>query len=109
MDLPADFFLETIKVVFQEHHLPLGKLTYRDRPVNPASIARMGLLTVEGEKDDICSIGQTVAAQDLCTGVRQYRKMHHLQAGAGHYGVFSGRRWNNEIYPLLRDFIHLNA
>jgi len=109
MDLPAEFFLETIRVVFQEHHLPLGKLTYRGRPVNPAAVARMGLLTVEGEKDDICSIGQTVAAQDLCTGVRQYRKMHHLQAGAGHYGVFSGRRWTNEIYPLLRDFIHLNA
>ena len=82
---------------------------YRGRLVNPGSINRMGLLTVEGEKDDICSIGQTVAAQDMSTGVRQYRKQHHLQAGAGHYGVFSGRRWTNEIYPLLRDFIHLNS
>jgi poly(3-hydroxybutyrate) depolymerase len=109
MDLPADFFIETISKVFQEHHLPLGKLTYHGRPVNPAAISRMGLLTVEGERDDICSIGQTVAAQDLCSGVRQYRKVHHLQAGAGHYGVFSGRRWSNEIYPLLRDFIHVNA
>jgi polyhydroxyalkanoate depolymerase len=109
MDLPAEFFIETIRVVFQEHHLPLGRLTYRGRPVNPGAISRMGLLTVEGERDDICSIGQTVAAQDLCSGVRQYRKVHHLQAGAGHYGVFSGRRWTNEIYPLLRDFIHVNA
>jgi polyhydroxyalkanoate depolymerase len=109
MDLPAEFFIETIKVVFQEHHLPQGRLMYRGRKVDPRAISRMGLLTVEGERDDICSIGQTVAAQELCSGVRQYRKVHHLQAGAGHYGVFSGRRWNNEIYPLLRDFIHVNA
>ncbi|MBR1219957.1 polyhydroxyalkanoate depolymerase [Bradyrhizobium sp. U87765 SZCCT0131] len=109
MDLPGDFYIETIRDVFQEHLLPQGKLMHRDRPVRPAAVSRMGLLTVEGEKDDICSIGQTVAAQDLCTGVRQYRKQHHMQAGVGHYGVFSGRRWNSEIYPLLRDFIHLNA
>jgi poly(3-hydroxybutyrate) depolymerase len=109
MDLPAEFFIETIKNVFQEHHLPLGKLRYRDRMVDPRAVSRLGLLTVEGEKDDICSIGQTVAAQDLCSNVRQYRKVHHLQAGAGHYGVFSGRKWNNEIYPLLRDFVYANA
>jgi polyhydroxyalkanoate depolymerase len=109
MDLPAEFFIETIRAVFQEHHLPLGKLTYRDRVVDPRAVNRLGLLTVEGEKDDICSIGQTVAAQDLCSNVRQYRKVHHLQAGAGHYGVFSGRRWNSEIYPLLRDFVYANA
>ncbi|MGO4716821.1 polyhydroxyalkanoate depolymerase [Bradyrhizobium sp. 2TAF24] len=109
MDLPGDFYIETIRDVFQEHLLPQGKLMHRDRPVRPEAVSRMGLLTVEGEKDDICSIGQTVAAQDLCSGVRQYRKQHHMQAGVGHYGVFSGRRWNTEIYPLLRDFIHLNA
>jgi polyhydroxyalkanoate depolymerase len=109
MDLPAEFYIETIRDVFQEHLLPLGKLTWRGRPVNCASIKRMGLMTVEGEKDDICSIGQTLAAQDLCTGVRAYRKVHHMQAGVGHYGVFSGRRWNNEIYPLLRDFVHVNS
>ena len=66
-------------------------------------------MTVEGEKDDICSIGQTLAAQELCTGVRAYRRVHHMQAGVGHYGVFSGRRWNHEIYPLLRDFVHVNS
>jgi polyhydroxyalkanoate depolymerase len=109
MDLPGDFYIETIRDVFQEHLLPQGRLMHRDRPVNPGAVSRMGLLTVEGEKDDICSIGQTVAAQDICTGVRQYRKLHHMQAGVGHYGVFSGRRWNNEIYPVLRDFIQLNA
>jgi polyhydroxyalkanoate depolymerase len=109
MDLPAEFYLETIRDVFQEHLLPQGKLTYRGRPVNPAAIKRMGLMTVEGEKDDICSVGQTLAAQELCTDVRAYKRVHHLQAGVGHYGVFSGRRWNNEIYPLLRDFVHVNS
>jgi polyhydroxyalkanoate depolymerase len=109
MDLPAEFYIETVRDVFQEHLLPQGKMTYHGRPVNPASIKRIGLMTVEGEKDDICSIGQTLAAQDLCTGVRAYRKVHHMQAGVGHYGVFSGRRWNNEIYPLLRDFVHVNS
>ena len=109
MDLPAEFYIETVRDVFQEHLLPRGMMTHRGRAVNPASIKRMGLMTVEGEKDDICSIGQTLAAQDLCTGVRAYRKVHHMQAGVGHYGVFSGRRWNNEIYPLLRDFVHVNS
>ena len=109
MDLPAEFYIETVRDVFQEHLLPQGKLTFRGRPVNPAAVKRMGLMTVEGEKDDICSIGQTLAAQELCTGVRAYRRVHHMQAGVGHYGVFSGKKWNNEIYPLLRDFIHVNA
>src|SRR3978361_2029737 len=109
MDLPADFYIETVRDVFQEHLLPQGKLVHRGRPVNPAAIKRMGLMTVEGEKDDICSIGQTLAAQDLCPGVRAYRRVHHMQAGVGHYGVFSGKRWNNDIYPLLRDFVHVNS
>jgi poly(3-hydroxybutyrate) depolymerase len=109
MDLSAEFYIETVRDVFQEHLLPQGKMTFRGRPVNPAAIKRMGLMTVEGEKDDICSIGQTLAAQELCTGVRAYRRVHHMQAGVGHYGVFSGKKWNNEIYPLLRDFIHVNS
>jgi len=109
MDLDAEFYIDTIRDVFQDHLLPQGQLTFRGRPVNPAAIRRMGLMTVEGEKDDICSIGQTLAAQELCTGVRAYRRVHHMQAGVGHYGVFSGRRWNNEIYPLLRDFVHVNS
>jgi poly(3-hydroxybutyrate) depolymerase len=109
MDLPAEFYIETVRDVFQEHLLPQGRMMHRGRKVDPASIRRMGLMTVEGEKDDICSIGQTLAAQDLCTGVRAYRKVHHMQAGVGHYGVFSGKKWNNEIYPLLRDFVHVNS
>ncbi len=109
MDLTAEFYIETVRDVFQEHLLPQGKLPHRGRTVDPRAIRRIGLMTVEGEKDDICSIGQTVAAQDLCTSVRAYRRVHHMQAGVGHYGVFSGKRWNNEIYPLLRDFIHVNS
>jgi len=109
MDLPADFYIETVRDVFQDHLLPQGKLSFRGRPVNPAAVRRMGLMTVEGERDDICSIGQTLAAQELCTGVRAYRRVHHMQAGVGHYGVFSGKKWNNEIYPLLRDFVHVNS
>jgi poly(3-hydroxybutyrate) depolymerase len=109
MDLPAEFFLETIRRVFQEHHLPRGCLTWHGNPVRPAAIRRTALLTVEGERDDICGIGQTMAALDLCTGVPISRKEHYLQAGAGHYGVFSGRRWEQEIYPRVRQMIQVNS
>ena len=64
------------------------------------------LLTIEGEKDDICALGQTLAAQDLCSRLRPYLKTHYVQAGVGHYGVFSGKRWENSIYPIVRDTIH---
>lgn len=107
MDLPADFYLETVQRVFQEHHLPLGIMQYKGRTVNPAKIKQTALFTIEGERDDICSIGQTLAAQELCTGVRPYKRKHHVQTGVGHYGVFSGRRWDKEVYPLVRDFIHM--
>ncbi|MEJ0095214.1 MAG: polyhydroxyalkanoate depolymerase [Methylocella sp.] len=107
MDLPAEFYLETVKKVFQDQVLPLGKLEVRGRPVNPAAIKRTALLTIEGERDDICGLGQTLAAQELCTGLRQYMKAHHVQTGVGHYGTFSGRRWNNEIYPKVRDIIQM--
>ncbi|MDR7306581.1 polyhydroxyalkanoate depolymerase [Rhodoferax saidenbachensis] len=105
-DLPAEFYLETVEKVFQTYDLPLGKLTYKDRIVNPAAIRRTALMTVEGERDDICAVGQTVAAQDLCTSLRPHKKTHHVQTGVGHYGVFSGRKWNQQIYPRVRDMIH---
>jgi polyhydroxyalkanoate depolymerase len=108
LDLPAEFYLETVSQVFQQHLLPRGEMMWRGRKVNPGAIKRTALLTVEGERDDICSVGQTVAAQDLCAALRPNRKKHHLQAGVGHYGVFSGRRWENQIYPLLRNFILQN-
>ncbi|NTV09419.1 MAG: polyhydroxyalkanoate depolymerase [Zoogloea sp.] len=106
MDLPAEFYLQTVRKVFQEYHLPLGRLEYRGRLVKPASIRRTALFTVEGERDDICSIGQTLAAHDLCSRLAPYRKQHHLQAAVGHYGVFNGKRWERQIYPRIRDFIH---
>jgi poly(3-hydroxybutyrate) depolymerase len=105
-DLPAEFYLETVEKVFQTYELPLGKLHYRGRRIDCGAIRRTALFTVEGERDDICSVGQTVAAQDLCTGIRPYLKTHHIQTGVGHYGVFSGRRWNSQIYPRLREVIH---
>lgn len=107
-DLPAEFYLETVERVFQRYDLPRGELTFRGRRVNPAAIRRTALVTVEGERDDICSIGQTLAAQDLCTGIRPYMRTHLVQPGVGHYGVFSGRRWQSQIYPLIRETIHLH-
>lgn len=108
-DLPAEFYLETVERVFQTHDLPRGELRVGARKVNPAAIRRTALLTVEGERDDICAVGQTVAAQDLCPSIRPYLKSHHLQAGVGHYGVFSGSRWNSQIYPRVRETIHAAA
>jgi poly(3-hydroxybutyrate) depolymerase len=105
LDLAAEFYLETVKLVFQEHALPLGQITYQNRKVEPAAIRRTALFTVEGEKDDICAVGQTLAAHDLCSSLRPYRKHHHMQAGAGHYGVFSGRAWQNQIYPMVKNVI----
>lgn len=105
-DLPAEFYLETVEKVFQTYDLAIGKLSYRGRIVNPAAIRRTALMTVEGERDDICSVGQTVAAQDLCSSIRPFMKTHHVQTGVGHYGVFSGRRWNQQIYPRVREMIH---
>jgi poly(3-hydroxybutyrate) depolymerase len=105
-DLPAEFCLETVQRVFQDFDLARGVFTVRGEPVEPAAIRRTALFTVEGERDDICSIGQTVAAHDLCPGIRPYMKSHHVQVGVGHYGVFSGRRWQQQIYPRVREMIH---
>lgn len=105
-DLPAEFYLETVARIFQQQLLARGELEYRGTRVNPGRIRRTALLTIEGEKDDISAVGQTLAAHDLCSAIRPYRKRHYVQTGAGHYGVFNGRRWNNEIYPLVRDFIY---
>ncbi len=105
MDLASEFFLETVQHIFQEHDLPLGNLTWRGRKVRPELIRRTALMTVEGERDDICAVGQTVVALDMCSGIRISMKRHHLQTGVGHYGVFSGRRWEQEVYPRVRAMI----
>jgi poly(3-hydroxybutyrate) depolymerase len=105
LDLAEEFYIETVRLVFQEHALPLGTLTYENEKVDPKAIKRTMLFTVEGERDDICAVGQTLAAHDLCTSLRPYRKRHHMQAGVGHYGVFSGRTWQNQIYPMVKNVI----
>ncbi len=104
-DLPAEFYLETVQKVFQEQHLPNGRYTWKNRIVNPAAIRKTALLTVEGERDDICGLGQTMAAQDMFSSVKPFRKKHYVQAGVGHYGVFSGTRWATQIYPMVRNTI----
>jgi polyhydroxyalkanoate depolymerase len=108
LDLAAEFYLETVDAVFQRDLLPRGVLTWRGQRVEPAAITRTALLTVEGENDDICGVGQTLAAHDLCTSLRPGKKLHHLQPGVGHYGVFSGSRWKQQIYPVVRAFIQAN-
>lgn len=105
MDLPAEFFLQTVRVVFQEHALPEGKMMHRAELVDPSKIKRTALLTIEGEKDDICGIGQTEAAHLLCTNIPVEDKFHYMQPGVGHYGVFNGTRFRTEIQPRIRDFI----
>jgi polyhydroxyalkanoate depolymerase len=104
-DLPAEFYLETVRKVFQEHHLARGIASYRNRRIDPRAIRKTSLLTVEGERDDICGLGQTMAAQDMLSSVKPFRKKHYVQAGVGHYGVFSGTRWQTQIYPIVRNTI----
>ena len=105
LDLTAEFYLETVQRVFQEWELARGVLEIHGRTVDPAAITRTTLLTIEGERDDICSMGQTMAAHDLCSGLSPHLKRHHLQPNVGHYGVFSGRRWESQVYPLVRAVI----
>ena len=109
MDLPAEFYLETVERIFMKHELATGELHYHGRRVKPEMIKKTFLFTVEGERDDICGLGQTSAALDLCSGLRPLLKRHHVQTGVGHYGVFSGRRWQTEIYPLVREVIQFSV
>ncbi|MBV1707619.1 MAG: polyhydroxyalkanoate depolymerase [Hyphomicrobiales bacterium] len=105
MDLTAEYYLQTVATVFVDHALPKGKMKHRGKLVDLKAIRRCGLLTVEGEKDDISGVGQTEAAHDLCPNIPAERKAHHLQLGVGHYGVFNGSRFRAEIVPRINDFI----
>jgi polyhydroxyalkanoate depolymerase len=105
LDLTEEFYLETVDRVFQRAELATGNFTFRGAPVDPGAIRHTALLTVEGGRDDICGLGQTAAAHDLCRSLRPHLKRHHLQANAGHYGVFNGRRWQREIYPVVRNLM----
>ncbi|MFC5439339.1 polyhydroxyalkanoate depolymerase [Rhodanobacter ginsenosidimutans] len=105
LDMPAAFYLDTIATVFQQFLLPRGLWDVAGERVNPAAITKSALLTVEGELDDISGLGQTQAAHDLCSGIPAKRRAHKVIEGAGHYGIFSGRRWREKVYPQVRDFI----
>jgi poly(3-hydroxybutyrate) depolymerase len=105
LDLTEEFYLQTIDIVFQQYLLPKGELTHRGVRVKPEAITDMGLMTVEGENDDISGIGQTQAAHGLCSNIPEDLKLDYVQPGVGHYGVFNGRRFREEIYPRVRGFI----
>jgi poly(3-hydroxybutyrate) depolymerase len=105
MDLPAELFLQTIEKVFKEHSLPRGILTHRGTLVEPGKIKKTALMTIEGANDDICGIGQTSAALDLCTNLPDDKKLNYIQQNVGHYGVFNGKRWRTEIKPRMAEFI----
>jgi poly(3-hydroxybutyrate) depolymerase len=105
LDMPAEYYLDTIKTVFQDFALVNGTWEVDGELVRPQDITTSALLTIEGELDDISGAGQTRAAHDLCTGVPKERQFHYDVAGAGHYGIFSGRRWREKVYPEVRAFI----
>ena len=104
MDLTAEFYLQTVDRVFVHFDLPLGTYRHRGTLVDPSLITQTSLMTVEGERDDISGIGQTEAAHDLCSGIPATKKLHHLQMGVGHYGVFSGSKFRAEIAPKIKSF-----
>ncbi len=105
LDMPAQYYLDTIRIVFQEFLLPRGEWHVRGDRVDPSAIRDTALLSIEGELDDIAGLGQTEAAHELCTGIPDAQRNHVVVEGAGHYGIFSGRRWREEVYPRVRDFI----
>ena len=104
LDMPAEYYLDTIKTVFQDFLLPLGKWKVNGELVKPGAIKGPALMTIEGELDDISGVGQTAAAHDLCTGIPRSRQKNLVVQGAGHYGIFSGRRWREIVYPQVREF-----
>ncbi|MCW5625888.1 MAG: polyhydroxyalkanoate depolymerase, partial [Burkholderiales bacterium] len=105
LDMAAPYYLETLRVVFMEHALPNGTWRVRGQRVEPAAIRNVALFTIEGELDDISGVGQTEAAHDLCSNIPKTRRDHFLVEGVGHYGIFSGRRYRERVYPRIRDFI----
>src|SRR5271166_5945672 len=104
MDLDAAYYMQTIESVFVRHELPKGEMKHRGQLVDLKAIRHCGLMTVEGEKDDIAGIGQTFAAQELCVNIPEAKRVHHLQMEVGHYGIFNGSRFCNVIAPKMRKF-----
>jgi poly(3-hydroxybutyrate) depolymerase len=106
MDLTAEFYLQTVETVFINHSLPKGEMTHRGKPVDPSKIVNTALMTVEGENDDISGIGQTQAAQTLCSNLPDHMRLHYMQPDVGHYGVFNGSRFRREIAPRIIKFMN---
>jgi poly(3-hydroxybutyrate) depolymerase len=106
MDLPAEFYIQTVDRVFQRHLLPKGEFVWKDLTLDLGKITKTALLCIEGELDDISATGQTKAALDLCKGLKSSQKKYHLQMNVGHYGLFNGRRWREHVRPLLTNFVH---
>ncbi len=109
LDLPAEFYLDTVDQVFQRHLLARGEAEYHGRRIDLRAITTTALLTVEAGRDDICGIGQTIVAHELCANVLDHRRATHVEPDVGHYGVFSGRAWDRSISPIVRDFIAAHA
>lgn len=109
LDIDEKFYLDTVRTVFQDHDLARGRMRYQGNLVRPEAIERTALMTVEAQNDDMCSVGQTAAAHDLTPGLRDNQRRRHVQSGVGHYGVFAGHLWEQEIYPAVRDFIATTA
>jgi len=109
LDMPAEYYLDTVKTVFQDFALPKGRMFVREELVRPQAIRDTALLSIEGELDDISGMGQTEAAQLLCLNIPRERREHYIAPGVGHYGIFSGRRWREMIYPRVRQFIRHHA
>jgi poly(3-hydroxybutyrate) depolymerase len=105
MDLAAEYYLQTVETVFIKHALPKGEMTHRGNLVDPSKVTRVALMTVEGEKDDISGLGQTEATHELCSSIPAHRRVHYVQPGVGHYGVFNGSRFKSEIVPRINDFM----
>ncbi|RDE05482.1 polyhydroxyalkanoate depolymerase [Sphingomonas aracearum] len=108
-DMSAEFYLQTVDLVFQRHALPRGEMTHRGRPVDPAAITDIGILAIEGERDDISGIGQTRAALTLATNLPDEKKRYLLAEGAGHYGIFNGSRWRTKIAPVVEEWMAANG
>jgi poly(3-hydroxybutyrate) depolymerase len=109
MDLSAEYYLQTVDTVFVKHALPKGEMTHRGKPVDPSRVRRVALMTVEGENDDISGLGQTEATHALCSSIPNHRRVHYVQKGVGHYGVFNGSRFKSEIVPRISDFMVSSA
>ena len=103
--MTAEYYLQTISVVFQDHSLPKGEMMHRERRVDPAAITSVGLLAIEGEKDDISGLGQTKAALTIATSLDDAQKKYYVAEGAGHYGIFNGSKWRDKIAPVVEDWI----